>query len=97
LIIKKNLKQQQTRLQVEKKVPVDDNMSTKERIDSFTNELNEFKVSVCSFFNEEDPANFLSKLSVVKDTKAAEEIFKTLNEEMKVYKRVFYYIIFSFT
>lgn len=63
---------------------VDDGLSTKARLDAFVKELNEFESNFNKLFNGKDPANFMQKLSVIKETKNAEETFKKLNEEMKV-------------
>jgi len=90
------LKQQQSKPQVQGHFSTDKKMTTKQRIDSFTNELNEFKASISGFFSGKDPADFLRNLSVIKDTKEIEEMFKTLNEEMKVKKISFIHLYIKY-
>ena len=64
--------------------PVDDGLSTDGRIKSFAAELCEFKENFNKLFNGKDLAKCLLNLSVIKDTKAAEEGIKKISEEMKV-------------
>ena len=63
---------------------VDDGLSTDARIKSFAAELNEFRENFNKLFNGKDLAKCLLNLSVIKDTKSAEEIIKKISEEMKV-------------
>ena len=62
----------------------DDGLSTRTRIDQFSQELNDFKKSFDKLFNGKDLSKYPLSLSVVKETKKCEEAFKKLNDEMKV-------------
>lgn len=59
-----------------------------ERVRNFTNELEDFKASVAKvtkLFKDKDSTKKLVNISVIKDTKRAEEKMKKLDEEYKVY------------
>ena len=59
-----------------------------ERVRDFTNELEDFKASVAKvtkLFKDKDSTKKLVNISVIKDTKRAEEKMKKLDEEYKVY------------
>lgn len=62
----------------------DDGLSTRARIDNFSQELNDFKKSFDKIFNGKDLSKYSLSLSVVKETKKCEEAFKKVNEDMKV-------------
>ena len=59
------------------------------KVNSFISELNEFKQNVAKLFSGRDLTKCLLNLSVIKETKMAEETFKKLNDQMKVANRFF--------